>query len=65
MGGMAAMVRNFRPTELWIGLLPPSHALESLISTAQAYRVKVVRHFEGDAFEFGGTEIRVLFPPRD
>jgi competence protein ComEC len=65
MGGMAAVVRNFRPKELWIGLLPPSRPLESLIFTAQMYGVKVVRHWEGDAFEFGGSEVRVLFPPRD
>jgi competence protein ComEC len=65
MGGMAAVVRNFRPKELWIGLLPPSRPLENLISTAQAYGVKVVRHWEGDTFDFGGSEARVLFPPRD
>ncbi len=65
MGGMAAIVRNFRPKELWIGLLPPSRALEDLVSTAHAYGVNVVRHWEGDAFDFGGTQIRVLFPPRD
>ena len=65
MGGMAAIVRNFRPKELWVGVLPPSTALRELIATADTYGVKVVRHWEGDAFEFGGTEVRVLFPPRD
>jgi competence protein ComEC len=65
MGGMAAVVRNFRPKELWLGLLPPSRPLEYLIATAQAYGVKVVRHWEGDAFELGGANVRVLFPLRD
>ena len=65
MGGMLAVLRNFRPKELWIGLLPPSRPLENLIDTAQTYGVKVVRHWEGDAFDFGGSEVRVLFPPRD
>jgi competence protein ComEC len=60
---MIAVLRNFRPKELWVGLLPPSRALENVISTAQAYGVKVVRHWEGDEFEFGGTDVRVLFPP--
>ncbi len=64
MGGMAAVVRNFRPKELWLGVLPPSRPLEDLISTAQAYGVKVVRHWEGDSFEFGDAQVRVLFPPR-
>ena len=27
--------------------------------------MKVVRYREGDAFEFGGSEVRVIFPPRD
>jgi competence protein ComEC len=65
IGGMIAVLRNFRPKELWVGLLPPSRALENVISTAQAYGVKVVRHWEGDEFEFGGTDVRVLFPPSD
>jgi len=27
IGGMIATLRNFQPKELWVGLLPPSHAL--------------------------------------
>ncbi len=65
IGGMISVLRNFRPKELWVGLLPPSHALENVLSAAQESGVKVVRHWEGDEFEFGGTDLRVLFPPRD
>jgi competence protein ComEC len=65
IGGMISVLRNFRPKELWVGLLPPSHALENVISAAHASGVNVVRHWEGDEFEFGGTNLRVLFPPRD
>lgn len=65
IGGMIAILKNFRPKELWVGLLPPSHALEDVISTAQVLGVKVVRHWEGDEFEFGGVDVRVLFPPSD
>lgn len=65
IGGMIAVLKNFRPKELWVGLLPPSHALENVIATAQALGIKVVRHWEGDEFDFGGTDVRVLFPPRD
>lgn len=65
IGGMISVLKNFRPGELWIGLIPPSHALENVISTAQALGIKVVRHWEGDEFEFGGAAVRVLFPPRD
>ena len=65
IGGMAAVLKNFRPKELWVGLLPPSRALENVIATAQALGVNVVRHWEGDEFNFGGTTVSVLFPPRD
>jgi competence protein ComEC len=65
IGGMAAVLRNFRPRELWVGLLPPSRALEDLIAEAQRLGIKVVRHWEGDEFELGGARVDVLFPPRD
>lgn len=65
IGGMIAVLKNFRPKELWVGLLPPSAALENVIATAEALGVKVVRHWEGDEFTLGGSSIRVLFPPSD
>jgi len=65
IGGMIAVLKNFRPKELWVGLLPPSHALEDVIATAEFLGVKVVRRWEGDEFDFGGAQVSVLFPPRD
>jgi len=65
IGGMIAVLKNFRPRELWVGLLPPSEALENVVATAAALGVKVVRHWEGDEFNLGGATVQVLFPPRD
>lgn len=65
IGGMISVLKDFRPKELWVGLLPPSRALENVIATAQSLGITVVRHWEGDEFDFGGAEVRVLFPPRD
>jgi competence protein ComEC len=65
IGGMPAVLKNFRPRELWVGLLPPSAALENVITTAEKLNVKVVRHWEGDKFSMGGATVSVLFPPRD
>jgi competence protein ComEC len=65
IGGMIAVLNNFRPRELWVGLLPPSAALERVLTTAQALGVTVIRRWEGDEFNFGGANIAVLFPPRD
>ncbi|MGB8061112.1 MAG: ComEC/Rec2 family competence protein [Candidatus Sulfotelmatobacter sp.] len=63
IGGMISVLKNFKPRELWVGLLPPSQALQNVIATANSLSIKVVRHWEGDQFEFGGTSVRVLFPP--
>jgi competence protein ComEC len=62
---MIAILKNFRPKELWVGLLPPSQALLNVIATAEALGIKVVRHWEGDEFKLGGAMVSVLFPPRD
>jgi competence protein ComEC len=65
IGGMIAVLKNFRPKELWVGLEPPSYALRQVISTAHELGINVVHHWEGDAFDFGGVHSEVLFPPRD
>ena len=65
IGGMISVLKNFRPQELWIGLVPPSRTLETVVSTAQSLGIRVVRHWEGDEFEMGGATVHVLFPPRD
>jgi competence protein ComEC len=65
IGGMPAILKDFRPKELWIGLLPPSRALDGLIAEARQLGIKVVRHWEGDEFELGGAQVDVLFPPQD
>jgi competence protein ComEC len=65
IGGMIAVLKNFKPRELWVGVVPPSEALQNVISTAESLGVKVVRRWEGDEFGFGGAKVSVLFPPRD
>ncbi len=65
IGGMPAVLKDFHPKELWIGLLPPSRALDNLIAEAHQLGIKVVRHWEGDEFNLGGAKVDVLFPPQD
>ncbi|MGA9554132.1 MAG: MBL fold metallo-hydrolase, partial [Candidatus Sulfotelmatobacter sp.] len=60
IGGMFAILKDFRPKELWVGLLPPSRALDNLIAEAHALGIRVVRHWEGDEFDFGGAKVDVL-----
>jgi competence protein ComEC len=65
IGGMPAILKDFRPKELWIGLLPPSRALDNLIAEAHALGITIVRHWEGDKLNLGGAKVNVLFPPQD
>ncbi len=65
IGGAVAVLKNFKPKELWIGLMPPSPALENLVATAHDLGIAVVRRWEGDTFAFGGTTVDVVFPPQD
>jgi competence protein ComEC len=62
MGGMPAVMRNFRPRELWVSIDPDSAAYRALLAEARELGV-VVRHFyAGDRVAWGGTEVTVLAP---
>jgi competence protein ComEC len=65
MGGMAAVLANFRPKELWLGVDSPNADLEKLLRQAQELGVRVVLREAGDTFEVGGATIRVLAPAPD
>ena len=65
IGGMHAMLRNFRPRELWVGVIPPSAELSGLLQQARDEGITLVQHFQGDSFAFGGTTVRVLSPAHD
>jgi len=62
LGGMAAVLANFRPHELWLGVNSPAPELQALLRTARALGIPVIEHRAGDALEFGGAKIRVLAP---
>jgi competence protein ComEC len=62
MGGMPAVMRNFRPRELWVSIDPNSDAYRALLSEAKDLGVRV-RHFHaGDRFEWEGTQVTILAP---
>jgi competence protein ComEC len=62
MGGLPAVLRNFRPRELWIGNNPPVPTYEDLLSEATALGVQIRRFHAGEDFLFGQTSFRVLAP---
>jgi competence protein ComEC len=65
MGGMASIISDFHPRELWLGPTPDIPEMRTLLKQAQNERMLVFRHAAGDNFTFGSVSIRVLSPPRD
>ncbi len=62
MGGLPAVLRNFRPAELWVGSNPNVASYRALLAEAAGLRVGVRSFRAGDAFPFGATQISVLAP---
>jgi competence protein ComEC len=65
MGGMAAVLANFHPRELWLGVDSPSPELQTLLREAKFLKIPVILHKAGDNLEVGGAKLAVLAPPRD
>jgi competence protein ComEC len=65
IGGMGAILANFRPHELWLGVDSPSPELKRLLQEAKDLGVPVVSRQAGDTFELAGATVRVLAPERD
>ncbi|MGD0830298.1 MAG: ComEC/Rec2 family competence protein [Terracidiphilus sp.] len=64
MGGLPAVLRNFHPTELWVGINPRSRDYLALLDEAASLHVRLRSLTAGDAFDFGSSQINVLEPFR-
>ncbi|HVX65275.1 MAG TPA: ComEC/Rec2 family competence protein, partial [Bryobacteraceae bacterium] len=62
IGGLAAVVANFRPRELWIGSVADTPEWRHLRAEALRCGVRIVSFEAGRRFRYGGTEIAVLAP---
>jgi competence protein ComEC len=62
MGGLPAVIANFRPRELWLPQGIPSDEIRNLLAIADRYSVAVVYRKAGDTFSYSGSTIRVLAP---
>ncbi len=62
VGGMASVVANFRPTEMWIGEPSNDAAVVALLAEARSLKVNVLPHHAGDDFQLGGALFRTLAP---
>jgi competence protein ComEC len=66
MGGLPAIVRNFRPRELWVGNNPTIPAYAALLKEARAVQTAIRYLRAGERLALGGAgaevEFRVLAP---
>jgi competence protein ComEC len=64
IGGLPSILRNFHPSELWVGNNPPIPAYEALLAEAAGLHTRIRSFRAGDRFVFGRTRIEVLAPSR-
>jgi len=65
IGGLGALVDNFRPSELWVGAVAQSGAWPALRARALRRGVRIVELRRGRRFEYGGAAFEVLAPAED
>jgi competence protein ComEC len=65
IGGLGAILANFRPKELWTGATPDSPAWNALRSEAIAAGVRIVPMHRGEPFSYGGAKLQTLAPALD
>ncbi len=62
MGGMAAILRDFHPRELWVGHNPPIPPYRQLLEEAATLGIPVRSFSAGDTPAFGSVAVHVLAP---
>ncbi len=62
IGGLAAILENFRVGTLWIGREVESAALAKLENLAREKKIPIVHELRGKAFSWDGVEAQLLWP---
>jgi competence protein ComEC len=62
MGGMPAILEDFRPRELWVGIDPASRLYRALLADAARLNIPVRHLHAGDSKTWGAVDINVLAP---
>jgi competence protein ComEC len=65
IGGMDAVLANYHPRELWLGVDSPSPELQGVLREANRLGVRIVSRKAGDQFAIGGSTVRILAPEPD
>jgi competence protein ComEC len=62
LGGMFAVLRNFKVGELWVGRDEDAPAYRNLLAAAKTRKVPVTHRLRGDHFDWAGARLSVLWP---
>ncbi len=62
LGGLSAVLDNFRVGELWIGRDVTNPTYRALLDLARARGVRIVRHLRGEEFAWDGVNGHFLWP---
>jgi competence protein ComEC len=65
IGGMPAILRNFRPRELWIGAAPESPGWKEIEALCKKLSIVIQPMRAGAKFSYGGMQVQVLAPLPD
>ncbi len=63
--GLPALIRNFRPREIWAGATPESPTWDTLKEQARRVDARILHPRRGDTRNFAGALLDVLSPPAD
>jgi competence protein ComEC len=62
LGGMPAILRNFRVGELWVGRDEDSPAYRNVLAQAEMSGVPVIHRLRGERFDWAGVRMSILWP---
>jgi competence protein ComEC len=65
IGGLPAILRNFHPSELWVGRNPSAASYKALLEEASSLRIPVRNLQAGESLSLGMAQIHVLAPLAD
>jgi competence protein ComEC len=61
IGGLPAILENFRPRELWVGANPQ----QDLLKRAASLNIPVIQQHAEPPFDLSGARVEILSPPPD
>jgi competence protein ComEC len=62
IGGMPAVLANFRPREIWVGNNPHSEDYDAFLAEAHDVGATIKHQVAGESFQFGAAQVEVLAP---